>query len=383
MTTRPTPRVALVHDWLVSQRGGENVLRELCRLFPGAPIYTLVHAPGSVVDDIEAHPIRTSFLQRVWQRTGKFRPLLPIFPRAVESFDLSVYDLIVSTSHCVAKGVHTHGEQRHISYIHTPMRYIWEQLPDYLPNLPGKEKFWTPLARGLTVPLRRWDIESAQRPHHLIANSRNVAQRIAEYWRRDADVVYPPVEVDFFAEGATTPAVERKGYLAVSALVPYKRVDLAVRWATRYNKALTVIGSGSELPRLQKLAGPSVEFIGAGSPSALRQAYQNARALLFCGVEDFGIVPLEAMAAGCPIIARGKGGARETVRAEGPEATGVFFDEPTVEALNNAAEALEVALRAGKCTPDILRRHASGFAPANFREGMLQIINAKLKELGF
>ena len=182
-------RVALVHDWLVTQRGGENVLLELGRLFPAAPIFTLVHAPGRVHPEIEAHPIHTSFIQKLPGAPRHFRQYLPLFPAAAESWDLSRFDLIVSSSHCVAKGVHTHAGQLHLAYVHTPMRYVWDQMPQYLASLPI-QALSEPLARVAAVPLRRWDVTSAQRPHILVANSRFVASRIARVWGREAEVVY-------------------------------------------------------------------------------------------------------------------------------------------------------------------------------------------------
>lgn len=361
-------RVALVHDWLVAQRGGENVLLELARMFPEAPIYTLVHVPGSVHPELEARTIRTSMIQRLPGAPRRFRPYLPLFPRAVEAWDLRDYDLIVSTSHCVAKGVLLRRPgQVHVSYVHTPMRYLWDQLPHYLP--PGAPPFAQPLAERLVQPLRAWDVTSAQRPTRLVANSRFVAQRMARVWQRPAGaVVHPPVDVDYFAAGNAQ--CRRQGYVVVSALVPYKRIALAIALANARRLPLTVVGQGGEAPRLHAMAGTTVNFRPGLSRAALRSLYAQSEGLIFCGEEDFGIVPVEAMAAGCPVFALGVGGLRETVQTTGPAATGVLFKEPTLEAMLPAFDAFQERVRAGAWDPAVLLRHARQFDVAHFRSGM-------------
>lgn len=363
-------RVALVHDWLVTQRGGENVLLELCRLFPAATVHTLVHAHGRVHPDIEAHPIVTSFVQHLPGAPAHFRQYLGLFPAAIERFDLRGFDLVFSTSHCVAKGVRTGVGQLHVSYVHTPMRYIWDQMPEYLARLPAAALL-SPLARLAARALRRWDVASAARPQVLLANSEFVRERIAKVWRRDATVVYPPVDVDFYA--AASP-VERHGYLVVSALVPYKRVELAVQWATRTGSELTVVGDGGELARLRHEAGPSVSFARDFGPTELRLAYARAEALLFCGVEDFGIVPVEAQAAGCPVVALGRGGALETVVGQGERATGVTFAEPSVEALSAAIDALTARRTRGDFSRAALLAQARRFDRATFVREIRRIL---------
>ena len=364
-------RVALVHDWLVTQRGGENVLLEIARFFSEAPIYTLVHAPGAVDPELERRRIITSFIQGLPGAPRSFRRYLPLFPRAIESFDLSSFDLIISTSHCVAKGVRVRPGQLHLTYVHSPMRYLWDQLPHYLPG--GGRWRWVlePIARVGTAPLRRWDRRSSARPTHLLGNSDFVVERIARCWGREAERLYPPVDVSYFEEGEDR---ERGGYLVVSALVPYKRVDLAVRWARESGESLTVVGNGAELPRLRALGGDRVVFVTDASRSAVREAYRGARGLLFCGVEDFGIVPLEAMAAGCPVVALGEGGALETVVGEGPEATGVFFKEPTVRSLAEAVERLEAGWLAGGFRRSDLQARARRFSEGVFRAGFGEIL---------
>jgi glycosyltransferase involved in cell wall biosynthesis len=360
-------KVALVHDWLVSQRGGENVLLEIARLFPNAPIFTLVHQPGTVHPEIEAHPIRTSFIQNLPGTPQRFRHYLPLFPRAIESFDLSPYDLVISSSHCVAKGVLPSRRNVHLAYVHTPMRYVWDQLPHYVPDMPARQ-LGIAAARLAAAPLRAWDAKSAKRPDLIIANSHHVAQRIMRVWRRPSEVLHPPVDVDLFGRA---PRRERRGYVVVSALVPYKRVDLAVRAATARGLELEVIGDGPERAALERVAGPTVRFRGAQSPDALRDAYAGARALLFPGVEDFGIVPVEAMAAGCPVVAYRAGGALETVQGG---TSGVFFHPATVDGLLDGIERLEKDLEMGKLTCDRIRSGADRFARSRFVSGFQELL---------
>ena len=368
-------RVALVHDWLVAQRGGEQVLLELARLFPQAPIYTLVHRPGSIHPELEKHPIHTSFVQRLPFAPGRFRQYLPLFPLAISGFDLAGFDLVLSTSHCVAKAVRTGPRQAHVAYVHTPMRYVWDQMPHYLASLPARP-LTEPLARLGAAALRRWDVATAGRPDVLLANSEFVRARIRQVWGRDARVVYPPVDVDFFA--ADVVSGRRHGLLVVSALVPYKRVDLAVRLAGARNWPLTVVGDGPERERLQRSAPPSVRFVGVLGQNELRDAYGSAECLLFPAEEDFGIVPVEAMAAGCPVVAYGAGGVLETVVGEGPAATGTFFAECTVAGLGDAVDRLSAMRATGVYGREVLVRRARTFD----RESFVRHIKSILAELG-
>ena len=354
------PRVALVQDWLVAQRGGEQVLLELARLFPEAPVFTLVHAPGAVHPEIEARAIHTSFVQRLPGAPRRFRQYLPLFPAAVARFDLADFDLVISTSHCVAKGAVTRAPQKHISYVHTPMRYVWDQMPHYLAALPAPLR---PLARTAAAALRRWDVASARRPDVLVANSQFVRARIARAWDRDADVIHPPVDVDFFSRAV---ARRRQGYLVVNALVPYKRVDLAIALARERRLPLTVIGDGPAALSLRRHAPPWVRFIAGLDREALRAAYTEAEALLFCAEEDFGIVPVEAMAAGCPVVAFAAGGTLETVVGEGDLATGVFFPEPSLASLSQAFDRFLARRAQGAFAPAVLRARARRFDRAMF-----------------
>jgi glycosyltransferase involved in cell wall biosynthesis len=367
MPNRP-PKVALVHDWLVGQRGGEHVLLELCKLFPQAPIYTLVHIPNRVHPDIERHRIVTSRIAQLPLARRHFRAYLPLFFAAVEAWDLSGFDLIISTSHCVAKGVVTGPRQTHISYIHTPARYLWDQLPQYLPQQPLLRALG-PLVQRLVQPLQRWDVAAAQRPTQLLANSAYVAARIERLWQRQAEVVHPPVDVDYFAAGPR-PQRRRRGLLSVSALVPYKRVDLAIALANAEGLPLTVIGQGAQESRLRALAGPTVRFVPTLSRAALRRAYTQAAGLLFCGVEDFGMAPVEAMAAGCPVLAYGCGGLTETVKVEGPQPTGVLFDSPDLACMRAALQSFLSQAQAGRFAPRHLRAHARQFGRVAFLQGI-------------
>lgn len=328
-------RVALVHDWLTGMRGGEKCLELFCGLYPEAPIYTLVHRIGSVSPAIESHPIHTSFLQRAPWGRSRYQRYLPLFPAAIERFDLRGYDLVLSSSHAVAKGVVTHPGTVHVCYCHTPMRYVWLAFEHYFGG--GRYKFpssW--LLPSVATWLRTWDVATAQRVNHFIANSHNVAGRIRHYYAREASVVHPWVDLETYRP---EPSVTREDYyLIISALVPYKRVDLAIEAARRMGKRLVIIGSGVERKRLEQRADGSVTFRGWLPTEGLVDAMRRAKALLFPGEEDFGIVPLEAMACGTPVVAYGAGGALETV-VDGE--TGVFFTEQTVTALCTALEKLE------------------------------------------
>jgi glycosyltransferase involved in cell wall biosynthesis len=356
--------VALVHDWLTGMRGGERCLEVLCELYPDADLFTLLHVPGSVSPVIERRRIVTSFVQRLPGARHRYRHYLPVFPWAVQALDLRGYDLVVSTSHCVAKGARAPRGAVHVSYCFTPMRYVWDLYDDYFGARAG------PLTRALMPPvaaaLRRWDRVTSDRVHHFAAISRHVAARIERCYGRVADVIYPPVDVQRFEPGDGD---EGEFYLVVSALVPYKRVDLAVAAATRRGARLLVVGSGPEERPLQAAAGPTVEFLGWRSDEEVARLYRRCRALLFPGVEDFGIVPLEAMAAGRPVIALAAGGACETVvglDATDEPPTGVFFAGQSVDALADAMATFE--RQAHRFEPKALRARAELFDRPRFKE---------------
>ena len=356
-------RVALVHDWLTGLRGGERVLEALCRLYPEAEIFTLVRVPGASGPIIESHQITTSFLQRV---RARYRHFLPLFPAAIQSFDLEGFDLVVSTSHAVAKGCVPAAGAVHVSYIHTPMRYVWDQFDAYFG--PGRAGVVTRLAARLVAPaLRSWDVRSTERAHGLIANSRFVAGRIAKFWGREADaVVYPPVDTARFVPAAEGPDDYA---LIVSALVPYKRLDLAVEAFSRLRRPLKIAGDGPELEHLRALAGDTVQFLGSVSQDALPGLYARARFFVLPGEEDFGIAPVEAQSAGRPVLALGKGGALETVIAG---ETGAFFGEPTVESLIDGIERIDRL----DTDPSIVRANAGRFAAPRFGPELKRAIDA-------
>jgi glycosyltransferase involved in cell wall biosynthesis len=356
-------KVALVHDWLTGMRGGERCLEVFCEIFPEADLFTLLHVPGSVSPLIESRRIRTSFIQRLPGAAERYRLLLPLFPFAVERFDLSGYDLVLSSSHCVAKGVRVPKKALHLCYCFTPMRYVWDLYDDYFGARAG-------LAVRLLMPpvasaLRHWDRITASRAHHFAAISHCVAERVARCYGRAAEVIYPPVDVQRFRLS------EEPGefYLIVSALTPYKRVDLAVAAMNRLGFRLVVVGSGPEERRLKALAGRTVEFLGWRSDQEVAELYSRCRALLFPGMEDFGIVPLEAMASGRPVIAFGRGGALETIVPWEPgndAATGCLFSEQTVDALAGAIRRFEA--NAHHFNPKALRAHAEAFDRPLFKE---------------
>jgi glycosyltransferase involved in cell wall biosynthesis len=302
-------RVALVHDWLTGMRGGEKVLEALAEIYPQADVFTLVHVKGSVSPLIESRRIRTSFIQRLPAAGKLYRHYLPLFPMAVEQFDLRGYELVISISHCAAKAVIPEPGARHLCYCLTPMRYAWDQFDEYF-GAHRTGRLGEALYRPVMSRLARWDAATANRADTFVAISRYVAARIERYYARRADVVYPPVDTGFFCPDGTDPGTSA---LVVSALVPYKRIDLAIEACARAGVPLRVIGDGPELPRLRKLAGPGVSFSGWITSEEIRAAYRQAGVVLLPGVEDFGIVPLEAQACGRPVVALAEGGALETV----------------------------------------------------------------------
>jgi glycosyltransferase involved in cell wall biosynthesis len=348
------PRVALVHDWLTGMRGGERCLEVFCELFPDAPLFTLLHVPGSVSPVIERRRIVTSFVQRLPAAGTRYRHYLPLFPAAVRALSLTGFDLVISLSHCVAKGVRVPPGALHLCYCFTPMRYVWDLEADY-----AREAGWlTRLALPpVAAALRRWD-RRTDGVHEFAAISRHIAERIRRVYGRPAEVIHPPVDVARFRIADTV----EDYYLVVSALVPYKRVDLAIAAAGRLGRRLLVVGAGPEEARLRAIAGPGVTFLGWRSDPEVAELYARCRAVLFPSVEDYGIVPLEAAAAGRPTIALARGGALETMigldGGAGPP-TAVFFAEPTVEALMAAMRTFEAA--PARFDPPALRARAARF----------------------
>ena len=349
-------KVALVHDWLTGQRGGEKVLEVLAEVFPEAPIYTLLHLKGSQIRAIEDKKIISSFIQKMPFLRRKYRFYLPFFPLAIELLDLQDFDMVVSSSHCVAKGIIPRPDALHVCYIHSPVRYAWNQYHAYFS--PQKLNFFS---RKLIPPvlhrMRIWDESSSSRVDRFVANSKTTARRVEKYYRRKADIIYPPVDTDFFKPGT------EKGdyYLAVSALVPYKRIDLAVEAFNRLGLPLKIAGIGSDLKKLKGKAKQNIQFLGSLEPENLLRVYQGAKALIMPGEEDLGINALEAQACGVPVISLARGGATETV-IEGK--TGLFFPELSVESLEDAIDKFQ-GIHFNK---DFLRAHALEFSRDTFKK---------------
>ncbi|HEV2721631.1 MAG TPA: glycosyltransferase [Thermoanaerobaculia bacterium] len=356
------PRTAVIHDWLTGMRGGEQVLEAILELYPDAELFTLFRFPGSTSPAIEARTIHTSSLQRLASSASDYRTLLPLFPRAIREFDLSKFDLVISSSHCVAKGVDAKGKP-HVCYCHTPMRYIWDRFDDYFPrSRPLRRLAVSVIARRL----RKWDVKTAAGVTRFVANSNFVRDRIRQYYDRDAVVIHPFVNDDFLA----APLAEERGDydVVLSALVPYKRVDLATRAAEQSGRKLVVIGGGPMLAELRARAAPNVRFLGHVPRTTVIEQVSRARSLILPGIEDFGITPLEAMAVGTPVVALGKGGVLDSVV---PGATGIFFEEAEVHSLRRALD--EVASRSWDRTA--IRAHAARFTRARFEEQFRQVVD--------
>lgn len=357
-------RVAIVHDYLTQFGGAERVLKVLMEIFPHAPVYTLVHDPKVTKGLLDGRRIRTSFLQRVPLARSKHRLFPIIMPLAVEQFDLSAYDLVISASHSFGKGVITKPETLHVSYCFTPLRYAWGDSHRYVREfgVPRVVRSLLPLALSY---VRVWDVLAADRVDHFIAISHFVAERIRKYYGRGSAVVYPPVDTEMFQPGPSP----GDRFLVVSRLLSYKRIDLAIKACNLLRLPLDIVGSGPEEERLKSLAGPTVRFLGFQPDQVIAALYARARAFLFPQEEDFGITTLEAAAAGRPVVAFRSGGALETV-VEGE--TGVFFDRQDVASL---AEGIEAALRR-QWDPVMIRRHALRFSVASFRERFLGLLQS-------
>jgi glycosyltransferase involved in cell wall biosynthesis len=375
-------KVAIVHDWLTGMRGGEFTLEVLCELFPRADLFTLVHLKGSVSAAIEAMPIQTSFLNRVPGAKNNYRKFLPLMPAAIERFDLSGYDLVLSSSHCVAKGVLTRPDTLHVCYCYTPMRYAWESHHRYFPDERlGLLKRWA-LPPVFTY-LRMWDVTSAQRVDRFIAISDAVRARVRKYYGRESDVIHCPVDT-----GRFKPSGGGGYYLAVSAFAPYKRIDLAIEAAHRLDRPLKIVGAGQDEKHLKSLSASlgvmNVEFLGWKTGQELVELYEGCRALLFPGEEDFGIVPVEAMAAGRPVIAFSGGGALETIigpnDSEGRKPTGFFFPEESADSLTEAIQAFEAM--EDVFDPIAIRTHALKFDKSAFRTTMKEYLRNALAAFG-
>ena len=353
------PRVALIHYWLVNMRGGERVLEALCRMFPQADIFTHVVDRQALSPLLRERNIHTTFIQKLPGSVRHYQKFLPLMPLALEQLDLGGYDLVISSESGPAKGVLTRADCPHLCYCHSPMRYLWDFYPHYLAAASAPMRL---AMRPLFSRLRQWDVLSANRVDHFVANSATVARRIRKHWRREAAVVHPPVDVHSIPLGAEA---REEYYLCLGQLVDYKMVHLAVEACTRLGKKLVVVGEGECRKKLEALAGPTVVFAGRAGQAQVVEQYTRCRALLFPGEEDFGLVPVEAMAAGTPVLAYGRGGATETV-VDG--ATGLFFHEQHVDSLCAAIQEFE--RRRGDFDPARIREHALRFDEARFAAGM-------------
>ncbi len=363
-------RVALVHDWLITWRGGEKVLDAIAGLFPTADIFTLFHQPGAMSPRIESRTIHTSFLDKIPGSRRNHRSYLPLMPIAIERLSLAGYDLILSSSHCVAKGAHKPRGAQHLSYVHAPMRYIWDHFDDYFG--PGRAPLGVRAgAWALRPALQKWDVKSARGVDRFVANSQNVARQIARRYGRVASVVYPPAELERFsalpAEGGG-----RGGYfLCLGALAPNKRIDLAIAAFAQMGLPLWVGGTGQQSAWLRSLP-PNVKALGQVPDADLPELYRGARALVFPGEDDLGLTAIEAQASGRPVIAYARGGALETVSGQ----TGIFFGAQTVQSLVDAVERFDAF--EPSFSSSAARLNASRFSLAAFEDG----IRAELKAMG-
>jgi glycosyltransferase involved in cell wall biosynthesis len=362
-------RIAIVHDWLTGMRGGEKVLDAVCERFPDAALFTLVHVPGSVSPTIERMHPRTSFVQHFPAVKRLYRAYLPLFPAAVEQFDLDGFDFVLSISHCAVKSVIRAPGATHVCYCLTPMRYAWDQFDAYF----GRERMGTvgsAVMRGVMSHMARWDRGTANRADRYVAISHYVAGRIRRYYNRDSTVVYPPVDTTFFTP-ATTPGHGERYALLVSALVPYKRVDIAIDAARLADIPLRIVGDGPDRARLERAAAEhgvsSTTFLGRRSDEEIRELYRHAAVTLLPGEEDFGIVPVEAQACGGPVVALARGGATETV-IDGK--TGVLVED------SSAAAFADGIARATSASYDrtAIRRHAEKFSRERFVKEIASLV---------
>ncbi len=382
-------KIALVHDWLTGMRGGEKCLEVLCRRFPEAELFTLVHAAGKTSPAIERMRIRTSFLQKVPGAIKRYRYFLPLMPSAVERLEIpGDVDLVLSFSHAVAKSIKPPPGAPHVCYCFTPMRYAWHLREDYFPGSGSQQAagvFSGKLLRtsvhrarnAILDRIRSWDQATSDRVSHFVAISDTVARRIKSCYGRDSQIVYPPVDTDFYTPSR---AAREDYYLCVSALVPYKRIDLAIQACNHSGRRLLVIGQGPQQRALAKLAGPTVKLLGWQSDEAIREHLRRCRALLFPGHEDFGIVPVEAQACGAPVVAYGRGGATETVSPadEARKGSGVFFEEQTPESLNAALDWAET--HRGQLCPHLARQQAEQFTAARYERDLISLLERVVEQ---
>ena len=378
-------KVAIVHDWCVIYGGAERVLEHIIDCYPEADVFSLIdYVPEEQRHFLRGKTPRTSFLQKIPFVKHIYRKLLFLMPFAIEQFDLREYDLVISSSYCVAKGVLTGPNQVHVSYCHSPMRYAWDHYHEYLRegNLQRGLLSW--IARRQLHSIRNWDVRSSNTVDHFVANSQFVQARIRKFYRRDSNLVFPPVETDLFKLRKE----KEDFYVAAGRFVPFKRLDLAVEaFSMMPEKKLVMIGDGPEMAKLRSKAGPNIEFVGFQPPQAVADYMSRAKAFIFPSEEDFGIVPVEAQASGTPVIAFGSGGALETVvglgspEAEQTPATGIFFEQQTAESLKAAVKRFEAV--AETFSPRAISQHAAAFAPHAFKTHFQQQVDLALQRRAY
>ena len=395
-------KVALLHDWLTGMRGGERCLEQFLDLYPDADIYTLLHVPGTTSPRIDSRVKGTSFIQKIPGARALYRHCLPLYPLAVRGFDLSSYNLVISLSHAAVKNVRiTNPRALHVSYCFTPMRYIWDQAGSYFGAL-------TPILSPILFGLRRWDKKGADAVDHFVSISKFVGARIRCFYERDATVIYPPVSTEWVSEGATPFDTLRRGeaFLYAGALVPYKRPELVVEAFNRINEELWLVGAGPEEKKLKRIAGPKIKFFGHVSDAVLASLYRKCRALVFPGIEDFGMIPVECMAAGRPVIGVYDGGLKESIIGVKPwetreewstlldsgKATGVFIKPEKCDTLSALISSVYFFIaHESAFTPEACKAQASNFSSERFRsawgnlmqELQLQGSDAKTKATAF
>ena len=356
-------KVAIIHDWFVTYAGAERVLEQMLKVFPQADVFSLVDfLPEQDRGFLLGKQVRTTLIQNLPYARSKYRNYLPLFPIAIEQLDLSGYDVIISSSHAVAKGVITGPDQLHVSYVNTPIRYAWDLQHQYLKESNLDKGLKAIIARAILHYIRMWDVRTANGVDYYLANSQFIARRIHKVYRREASVIYPPVNISAFSLFTE----KEDFYLTASRMVPYKRIDLVVATFNQLkDKNLVVIGDGPEYKKIRSLGGSNIEFLGHAPSEVMRDYMQRARAFVFAAEEDFGITPVEAQACGTPVIAFGEGGCVETVIGHTmPNPTGVFFAEQTIESLVHAIAVFKD--NEHKLTPDSCRNNAMRFSEERF-----------------
>jgi glycosyltransferase involved in cell wall biosynthesis len=370
-------RVAVIHDWLYTFGGAERVLEQILAVFPNADVFSLFDVlPDDQRGFLGSRKVKTSFIQKLVKTNSNHRILLPLMPLAIEQFDLSDYDLVISSSYAVAKGVITGPRQFHVSYVHSPMRYAWDLQHEYLRNskLTSGVKAW--MAKLLLHKMRLWDIRTSNSVDAYISNSHFVSQRIWKLYRRHAKVISPSVNLDRFRLG------DCKGdfYFTASRLVQYKRIDIiAEAFSKTPERRLIIAGEGPEMNKIKAIAGPNVEILGHVDAARMTELMQQAKAFVFAAEEDFGIVPLEAQACGTPVIAYGRGGALETVRGllNSPQPTGMFFNKQTSDSIVEAVDLFEQM--SSRITPQACRANALRFSEERFRTDLLTFVTEEFE----